>query len=227
MEGAEPEVYHVGRWQPPRKKYSGGKAGHPPGLSPRGDVLDSERYICLKMQPFFERRSTRNETHLSAEQAHSQAGPRIPQEDENKRGPNRIESQAPQGTEAPHSSRFGQVNPQGPRERFGRRHRILLETDFARCRAEGHRLSSRSFVLVRRRNEEGASRLGVAVSRKTGGAVIRNRWKRVIREMFRRAPGRFRKSEDHLVIVRHHVHGTPTPEARRELENLFARAGVR
>jgi ribonuclease P protein component len=45
------------------------------------------------------------------------------------------------------------------------------------------------FVLV---NQSGVGRLGIAATRKLGGAVARNRAKRLIREVFRRnklAPG--------------------------------------
>ncbi len=42
-------------------------------------------------------------------------------------------------------------------------------------------------VLVIRgiRNDAGRTRLGLSVSKKVGNAVVRNRWKRIIREAFR------------------------------------------
>ena len=42
-------------------------------------------------------------------------------------------------------------------------------------------------VVYVRSNKLGHPRLGMAVSRKVGKAVLRNRWKRVIREAFRLA----------------------------------------
>jgi len=42
------------------------------------------------------------------------------------------------------------------------------------------------FLVIRaRRNDLGVTRLGLSVSKKVGNAVVRNRWKRAIREAFR------------------------------------------
>lgn len=40
-------------------------------------------------------------------------------------------------------------------------------------------------ILYAARNESTDSRLGLIVSRKCGNAVVRNRWKRLLREAFR------------------------------------------
>jgi ribonuclease P protein component len=54
------------------------------------------------------------------------------------------------------------------------------------------RLHGRYSTVFVVRNEGGMGRLGIAATRKLGGAVVRNRAKRLIREVFRRnklAPG--------------------------------------
>ncbi len=70
--------------------------------------------------------------------------------------------------------------------RFGRATRIKHGRDFARVRLEGERLVTGCLIANWRRLPAGApSRLGVITSVKVGGAVVRNRARRLLRESFR------------------------------------------
>jgi ribonuclease P protein component len=55
-----------------------------------------------------------------------------------------------------------------------------------RAQRQGRRRRTRWFTLCVLPNDLGHARLGLAVSRKVGGAVVRNRVKRRLREAFRR-----------------------------------------
>lgn len=55
-------------------------------------------------------------------------------------------------------------------------------------------------MFVHAREDGGAWRLGLAVTRKTGGAVTRNRVKRVVREYFRRNQPFLRAGYDVVVV---------------------------
>lgn len=68
-----------------------------------------------------------------------------------------------------------------------REHRLTRRPDFKNCYEAGRRYFSRYFVLFahRRADDSPAWRIGLAVTKKTGNAVIRNRVKRVLREFFR------------------------------------------
>ena len=61
-------------------------------------------------------------------------------------------------------------------------------------------------IVYGRENRLAASRLGLSVSRKIGNAVVRNRWKRLIREAFRHLPPDFAQGLDLVVLPRRGRH---------------------
>ena len=70
--------------------------------------------------------------------------------------------------------------------------RIRRRAEFQRVYEDGFRVSSRFSTVFLLPNNQAAGRLGIAATRKLGGAVVRNKAKRLIREVFRRnkiAPG--------------------------------------
>lgn len=81
--------------------------------------------------------------------------------------------------------------------------RVLSRRDFDRAMRHGRRVGSRNFVLYAAANDKGVSRLGLAIGRKTDGrAVGRNRWKRLLREVFRTVAGPMLPAVDLVVVVR-------------------------
>ena len=71
-------------------------------------------------------------------------------------------------------------------ERFRPQDRIRKRSEYQAIYDNGRRIPSSSFVLFLRANDLGRPRLGITVTRRIGGAVRRNRGKRLIREIFRR-----------------------------------------
>jgi ribonuclease P protein component len=72
---------------------------------------------------------------------------------------------------------------------FGRGLRLRSHAEFQAVSEHGRRVSARYMTLLGRPNTLGRDRLGIIASRRLGGAVVRNRAKRRIREVFRRHAG--------------------------------------
>lgn len=68
---------------------------------------------------------------------------------------------------------------------FPKEHRIRSRTDFRQVYAANVYAADDVLVVLGRRTGLAHARLGLAVSRRVGNAVVRNRWKRLIREAFR------------------------------------------
>ncbi len=62
---------------------------------------------------------------------------------------------------------------------------LRKSSDFQRVRQGGKRRHSSNFIIVVLHRSNSLTRLGLTVSRKVGGAVQRNRVKRLVREFFR------------------------------------------
>jgi ribonuclease P protein component len=92
--------------------------------------------------------------------------------------------------------------------RFGRAARLKQGRDFARARQEGERLVVGSVIANWRRVEPGArSRLGVVTSSRIGGAVVRNRARRLLRECFRLHQHELTAAVDLVLVARASIVG--------------------
>lgn len=88
------------------------------------------------------------------------------------------------------------------------RGRLSRSAEFDRVFRQGRSHAGRDLVLYvfPRSSEENGSRLGLSVSRKVGGAVERNRVKRVLREAFAVECRRLPAGTDAVVVARRGAH---------------------
>jgi len=87
-------------------------------------------------------------------------------------------------------------------EDFSRDDRLRQRREFEECYASGARVSGRHvqvFVLPAR-GPRARTRLGISASRRVGGAVVRNRVRRRLREIFRRTRAALLSSPVSLVV---------------------------
>jgi ribonuclease P protein component len=85
-----------------------------------------------------------------------------------------------------------------------RRNRLSRSRDFDAVYRRGRSVSTRFLVLYSfaREDGEGESRLGIAIPRKVGGAVVRNRIKRQLRELWRARLERLPPNADFVLVAR-------------------------
>lgn len=111
------------------------------------------------------------------------------------------------------------MSSDGPTGRFLRSDRLLDSRDFRRVLRRGRRRAAPELVVVTAPRasvpasaedpvappaiaDHPPSRLGITASRKVGNAVVRNRFKRRVREWFRHHRSGFPKGIDLVVIAR-------------------------
>lgn len=89
-----------------------------------------------------------------------------------------------------------------PRLTFPQTHRMKTPAEFERCYARKKSASDNLLIVYACENGLPRPRLGCSVSKKIGGAVVRNRYKRLFREAFRLKQHELPMGTDLILIPR-------------------------
>ena len=88
------------------------------------------------------------------------------------------------------------------RDGFPKRVRLLRGTEFRQVFDRKQSVADNVLIVYGRRQGLPHARLGLVVSRKAGNAIVRNRWKRCVREVFRKHLGALPAGIDIVVLPR-------------------------
>jgi ribonuclease P protein component len=107
--------------------------------------------------------------------------------------------------------------------RRGRRGRLSRSAEFDRVYREGRSHASRYLVVYSfPREGDGDARLGVSVGRKVGGAVERNRVKRLLREAFWSTADSLPAGHDFVIVARPDAGGLAREKGEQGMEAALA-----
>ena len=98
--------------------------------------------------------------------------------------------------------------------------------DFRRIYRRGRSAVAGGVVVYCLKNRQGMSRLGVTVSTKLGHAVVRNRVRRRIREIFRLSQGKMKQGYDIIVVARTRAAHADYWELKRAFEKTCKKLGL-
>jgi ribonuclease P protein component len=95
------------------------------------------------------------------------------------------------------------VEPDYAMKRFSlpKKKRLVSNSQFKAVLANGRRFSNGILTLYMAKNDCEYSRLGVSVGKSSGNAVIRNRFKRLMREAFRQNQERIPAGFDYVLMI--------------------------
>jgi ribonuclease P protein component len=110
-------------------------------------------------------------------------------------------------------------------EGLPRAHRVRKRAEYLAIQGGGRRFTGEHYMLFARRaeGEPGPARFGVTVSRKVGGAVLRNKVKRWVRESCRRMRRELPPGVDLVVVARPSAARAGYGPTAAELANLARR----
>lgn len=106
---------------------------------------------------------------------------------------------------------------------FPKKLRLLRTTEFRRVYMQRQSVAKGPVVMYgsRQVNRLNHVRVGISVSRRVGNAIVRNQWKRKLREAFRNVKSEFLEDFDVVIVVR--AAGTPATgkKAAQEMAQLL------
>ena len=104
---------------------------------------------------------------------------------------------------------------------------VKQNSDFRRIYRRGRSAVSGGVVVYCLKNRKGMSRLGVTVSTKLGHAVVRNRVRRRLREIFRLNQSGLAQGYDMILVARTRAVGAEYRELERAFLNVCGKLGLR
>lgn len=111
--------------------------------------------------------------------------------------------------------------------KFSRAMRIKQGRDFSRIRQEGQRLVIGCLIANwRPLPPESKIRLGVITSRKIGNAVVRNRARRLMREVFRTHQHDLAQPVDLVLVARPSIAGKELRSVEKDFLTTLRKAGL-
>ena len=109
------------------------------------------------------------------------------------------------------------ADPTPQRLRFGRAARLKQGRDFARLRRGGERLANGCLIANwQRLSPDAPSRLGVITAGRIGGALVRSRARRLLREAFRLHQHDLAGPVDLVLVARPSIAGRGFAEVERD-----------
>lgn len=104
--------------------------------------------------------------------------------------------------------------------------KIIKRPDYLKIDREGSKLRTKNFIILYLRNSTSRSRFGITATKKIGGAVQRNRVKRLIREFFRLNQHHFKGPTDFIFIAGKGSINLGYTEIRDELLSALGKKGM-
>lgn len=106
-------------------------------------------------------------------------------------------------------------------------HRIRKNEEFSAVFRSGSSAANRQFVVYwKRKPGQPHFRLGVSASKKLGKAVVRNRMRRLVKEIVRLNGSRIAPECDLVVIVRKDATQMDYDQLERSLKHVLKKAGI-
>ncbi len=109
------------------------------------------------------------------------------------------------------------------KETLRKEERIRRRREYLAIYQEAVRINCDHFTLLIRRNQQAQRRLGITASKKVGGAVTRNRVKRLIREFFRLNKSLVSESSDLVVIAKKGIPPLKLSQVNKEMKGALNR----
>ena len=121
----------------------------------------------------------------------------------------------------PSSTEGPAAPPNGPSQKFPRDVRLVHRSEFDAVYRAGKRRSSSHFTVFLRANELPLSRFGFSIKKALGGAVVRNRMRRRLRELVRCHRQEISAGWDIVIHPKISVAQTPLPALTQDLLRLL------